>query len=74
MLVAVTRGVGVWAVPPSAGRILREILEGHLRVGPRTLVSYPPIGTIEDVIGISVEAYVAPIKHAGHRFAVFHAE
>ena len=49
----------------------REMLERHLNVGPKKAVSYLPIRTIEKVIGISINEYVALIEDAGNRSAVF---
>jgi hypothetical protein len=53
---------------------VKDMLEHHLNVGREKPVSYLPIRTIEDVIKISVEAYVALFDDTGNRCVVFRGE
>jgi hypothetical protein len=49
----------------------RQILHMHLAVGPKTPVSYLPIKTIENVIGIPIHVYTSLIKNSGNKVAIF---
>jgi hypothetical protein len=55
----------------SAKEIAKRLLESHLTVGPDKPVSYLPIRTIEEVIGMSVDRYVSLIEQTGNQYAVF---
>jgi hypothetical protein len=54
----------------SPRQVAKQILEEHLKVGPEKPVSYLPVRTIENVIGMSVDAYVALIDDTGNQSAV----
>jgi hypothetical protein len=58
----------------SAKEITKRLLESHLAVGPDKPVSYLPIRTIEEVVGISIETYVSLIEGAGNQYAIFGAD
>ena len=49
----------------------KEILERHLTVGREKPVSYLPMRTIENLIGISVDAYTELITNMGNQYAIF---
>ena len=51
-----------------------KILASHLKVGPQKPVSYLPINTIENVIGITVPAYRSMIENSGNKCIVFKAD
>jgi hypothetical protein len=51
--------------------ILHEILRSHLDLGDKKAVSYLPIQTIENVLRLSVEQYLAKAKDRGLSFQVF---
>jgi hypothetical protein len=51
-----------------------EILESHLKVGPQKPVSYLPINTIENVIGIAIPVYVSMIESSGNKSIVFKSD
>jgi hypothetical protein len=51
-----------------------EILQRHLNVGWDKPISYLPIRTIEDVIGIPVATYVELIANGGNEYMIFDAE
>ncbi len=50
------------------------LLKSRLDVGPRTPVSFLPIDTIENVLGLSVHAYVSMVEGAGHHAIVLGME
>ena len=49
----------------------KRILGSHLIVGPEKTISYLPIKTIENVIGITVPVYRSMIENLGNKSAVF---
>ena len=49
----------------------KRILENHLNIGSTKSLSYLPVATIEQVIGISVPEYLSLIEESGNQFAVF---
>jgi hypothetical protein len=51
----------------------RRILDEHLAVGRAKPVSYLPIKTIEDVIGITIQVYASLIEKSGNKAAIFAA-
>ena len=52
-------------------RVVREILQEHLNIGPKKPVSYLPIKTIEKVLKLSVDAYVGMTTTRGHSSVAF---
>jgi len=48
----------------------KQILENHLNIGQQKAISYLPINTIENVLSLSVDEYVAMIEEKGHRAIV----
>jgi hypothetical protein len=53
---------------------VKRILDSHLKVGKEKPVSYLPIKTVEDVIGITIQKYKSMIERLGSRGSVFSAE
>jgi hypothetical protein len=49
----------------------RRILEIHLNLGPKKPVSYLPLRTIEEIIGLTVPEYVSLIAKSGNKAIVF---
>src|SRR5262245_528162 len=49
----------------------KRILEAHLSVGPHKPVSYLPIRTVENVLGLTVPTYMSLIEKSGNKAAVF---
>jgi hypothetical protein len=52
---------------------VKQILDSHLSVGWKKPVSYLPIRTVENVIGITVSAYKSMIERIGNKCFVFSA-
>ena len=48
----------------------KQILESHLDIGQQKPVSYLPINTIENVLSLSINEYVAMVEEKGHRAIV----
>jgi hypothetical protein len=58
----------------SLSEVAKVILLEHLKVGPEKPVSYLPIRTVENVLGITLSAYRLLIENQGNRCAVFQPE
>jgi hypothetical protein len=52
----------------------RRILDSHLNVGREKPVSYLPIRTVEEVLGITVPGYRSMIAKLGNQSSVFSAD
>jgi hypothetical protein len=59
---------------PGISPFRETLLESRLDVGPRTAVSFLPIDTIENELGLSVHAYVSMLEGAGHQAIVLGME
>ena len=46
----------------------------HVRLEKHKAVSYLPLSTVVNVLGIPAAAYVSMIKNLGNRYAIFSAE
>ena len=53
---------------------VKRILDNHLDVGLEKPISYLPIRTVTDVVGISVAAYRVLIEKSGAKSLVFYQE
>lgn len=51
-----------------------HILERHLNVGRDKPISYLPIATITQVIGIEISTYTSMLEESGNEFSVFTQE
>jgi hypothetical protein len=58
----------------SLGEGAKRLVDDHLRIGPEKSVSYLPIKTVEDVIGITVQDYMSLIERSGNEGIAFGAE
>jgi hypothetical protein len=55
----------------SLGDDAKRLVDHHLRIGPEKSVSYLPIKTLEQVIGITVHDYMSLVERSGYKGIVF---
>jgi hypothetical protein len=65
---------GRFPSPEESKRINEQILERNLNVGRQKAVSYLPIRTIENVLGLRLHKYVSMIEDLGHKAMVLGPE
>jgi hypothetical protein len=61
-------------ITASLGEDAKRLVDNHLRIAPEKSVSYLPIKTVENVIGITVQDYMSLIERSGNEGIVFNAE